>query len=117
VRILETRALDPSFVFGPSGKGQTYGPGTDRSAGSAAAQVRHAPKHALFAAHQMAANVVQARRLAPAAVFAVLGRRHGLERGVHFDMIEQWAPAVCQALAVDGCARDRHHACGIFRAQ
>jgi hypothetical protein len=64
--------------------------------------MRYAPKDAVIASHEVAANVMQTGRLA-AGEFdaAVIGLPDRLERGAHFDVIEQWRSAMRLSFAID----------------
>ena len=54
----------------------------------------------------MAPHMMQTRRVATAGFVTGVGRRHGIETGIHLDVIEQRHPAMCQPVAVDGDALD-----------
>lgn len=64
--------------------------------------MRHAPEDAILAPYEMAAHMMQARRL-PTRWFEPgrFGGRNGVERGAHLNMIEQRGTAVrvtCRAV-------------------
>ena len=64
--------------------------------------MRRAPKDTVVAPHEVAANVMQTRRLAAHELDAGrIGFPVRIEGGPHFDMIEQRRTAMCLPFAVD----------------
>jgi hypothetical protein len=63
----------------------------------------YAPEDAVVAPHEMAADMVQSRRLA-ADEFGSggIGRLRRIERGAHLEVIEQWCAPQGASFAIDG---------------
>ena len=65
--------------------------------------MRYAPKDAVVAPHEMAADVVQSRRLTADEFGSGAGRRlRRIERGAHLEVIEQWRAPQGASFAIDG---------------
>jgi hypothetical protein len=66
----------------------------------------------------MTPDMVQARRLAALEIgIGTLGVVPGVERGAHFDVIQQRHTAVCLSLAIDRCPRHGSRTSGILGRQ
>ena len=86
-------------------KRQADGSGMHHTARSAAPQVRDAPKDPVFAPHQVSPDMVQSRRLAARKPTPLrIGVVYRIERGAHFDVIQQRRAAMGLPFAIDGRA-------------
>ena len=80
--------------------------------------MRHPPEDPLIAANQVAADVVQARRLAADHVKSIgLRMIERIQRRMNLDVIEQRRAAMRHAFSIDRRARDGNRARGILGGQ
>ena len=96
---------------------QADGARPDHAPGCAAPQMRDAPENAVVASHEVAANVMQSRRLTADDLETGGVRVLDIERGAHFEVIEQRRAAMCQSLAIDRGPRNRYRTSGILGRQ